>query len=982
MDDPERWRKIESLFHSAAGLDQAARAGFLDQACTGDNDIRREVESLLGRINPAASFLEVPAVQDPEDADPTLTEQSSLEVIGKTFSHYRVMNKLGGGGMGVVYTAEDIRLSRQVAIKFLPEPFTSDRAALERFQREARTLSSLNHPNICTVFDIGEQDGRPFIVMELLEGHTLKHHISGKPLPLDDTLRLGIQIATALQAAHSKGLVHRDIKPANILLTSSGQAKVLDFGLAKLAVETEAVKLAPDRTVTISGNPVTVPGSILGTPQYMSPEQTLGRRVDARSDLFSFGAVLFEMATGCRAYPNWPDWTQPDISSLKPRLQQIISKLIQTDCERRYQSAADVISDLEELRRDTQANPSKLLRFVAIAALPIMAVLAFLLVKFLPHKTLRVAELIRATSDSGVTSNPSLSRDGKMLAYASDRVSGILNIWVQQAGAGAPLRITDGTADDTEPSFSPDSTSVVFRSKRDGGGIYVVPTLGGQVRRIADAGWRPRFSPDGHWIAYWVGDVGVFSRNSVHVIPAAGGQPRRVAAGFFSASAPVWSPDGKYLLFLGAENDNNSVEERYEWWVTPLEGGEPVNTHVLAALRRSNVFPVLREPGEWYGNAIVFAATTGSYSRLIETGIHNQSNVWSLPIAPGRWIADGKPLQLTSGSGLETAPTIAMSQDGAARLAFATISGEPHVWSVAADTNLGKVTGEIQRITSGVANHEYSNVSRDGSKAVYGADSDRNWDVYLKDLRTGTESRVTFTPENEYSPLLSADGSKVLYYVFRRDREPAFSFYVTQSQGGAPREVCSDCGGPLYDWSPDTTKVIYRRQEKGGASQLFFRDLESGKDHILLHHPTYPLTVPHLSVDANWIAFQAVTSPTERRIFIAPMRDWHPPSEAEWVPITDGHTPDRNPVWSPDGGLLYLISDRDGFRCFWAQPLDPATKRPKGPAFAVQHFHTARRSLSTMDEIAAIGLSVASDKLVFSMQENAGNIWLATLEQR
>src|SRR5207247_2128637 len=204
------------------------------------------------------------------------------------------------------------------------------------------------------------------------------------------------------------------------------------------------------------------------------------------------------------------------------------------------------------------------------------------------------------------------------------------------------------------------------------------------------------------------------------------------------------------------------------------------------------------------------------------------------------------------------------------------------------------------------------------------------------------------------------------YYVFRRDREPAFSFFVTGAQGGTPQEVCTDCGGPLYDWSPDTKKVIYRRQEKGGASRIFLRDLETGKDQILLQHATYPLTAPHLSPDARWISFQAVTSPTERRIFVAPVRDWHPPSEAEWVPITNGRTPDRNPLWSPDGNLLYLISDRDDFRCFWAQALDRATKKPEGSAFAVQHFHTARRSLVTMDEIAAIGLSFAKDKLVFS----------------
>src|SRR5690349_11173020 len=256
-------------------------------------------------------------------------------MTGQTIAHYRVLHKLGGGGMGIVYEAEDTRLGRHVALKFLPDVYSEDRAALERFRREARTASSLNHPNICTVFDIGEQDGRPFIVMELLEGRTLKHHIAGTPLPFGEVLQLGIQIATALDAAHSKGLVHRDIKPANILVTSRGQAKVLDFGLAKLAAEADVVKLASDNTVTMAGNSVTRPGSIVGTPQYMSPEQTLGKHVDARSDLFSFGAVLFEMATGRRAFPKWPDWTPPEVVGLNPRLQRILLKLIQTDRELR-----------------------------------------------------------------------------------------------------------------------------------------------------------------------------------------------------------------------------------------------------------------------------------------------------------------------------------------------------------------------------------------------------------------------------------------------------------------------------------------------------------------------------------------------------------------------------------------------------------------------------------------------------------------------
>ncbi|NIN70982.1 MAG: protein kinase, partial [Gemmatimonadetes bacterium] len=466
-------------------------------------------------------------------------------MIGTTVSHYKILEKLGGGGMGVVYKAEDLTLGRPVALKFLPDELAEDPEAMRRFQREARAASALNHPHICTIYELGEEDGRSFIVMELMDGQTLKYRVQGQPLPVDEIVRLGVQVADALEAAHGAGIVHRDIKPANIFVTGRGDAKVLDFGLAK--VTRARVRAAPAESAAateLAQEELTAPGTAMGTIAYMSPEQVLGEELDQRTDLFSLGVVLYEMATGKPPFsgtttgavfdqilhraPTAPVRLNPE---LPDELGHILDKCLEKDRELRYQSARELMADLKRLRRDSTtgvsaAHPATAagrpdrtrLRWIPLALLSLVA--AALGWRLLPDRDLQrpagPLEITPFTNDGGWKEWPQLSPDAEKVAYVWYREgaeSG--DVYVKALGLGTrPLPLTDSPAEEISPVWSPDGREIAFaRIGEEGAAIYLVPALGGQERKLVDLSGPSQFisgyplpvltwSPDGKWLAF------------------------------------------------------------------------------------------------------------------------------------------------------------------------------------------------------------------------------------------------------------------------------------------------------------------------------------------------------------------------------------------------------------------------------------------------------------------------------------------------
>lgn len=889
-------------------------------------------------------------------------------MTGRSLLHYEILDKLGEGGMGVVYKARDTHLDRFVALKLLPAASAERRA---RFVQEARAASALHHPNIVTIHDINSSEGTDFIAMEYVKGRTLEQLIKLRGLKLSEALKYATQAADALARAHAAGIVHRDLKPANVMVGEDGQVKVLDFGLAKLldtaSNEGEETQL------------LTAEGSIMGTVAYMSPEQAEGKRVDARSDIFSFGAMLYEMVTGRRAFPGGSklstlsailrDEPQPMGTAAPPAVREIVARCLRKDPERRWQHMADLKVALLEAQEAVETGAAGSMtgdlkpkrNWLAAIAAAGLAIAAIAGIWWYSRERIPTAlpVLTRLTFDSGLTMDPTLSADGKLLAFASDRAGKAnLDIWVQQVDGGLPIQVTFDQADESEPSLSPDGTQIAFRSEREGGGIYAIPALGGKPRFIASEGRRPRFSPDGSQILYWTGLGSRADRTGggsgrVLVAPAMGGSPRRIAPDANIAATPVWSPDGKYVLFR-----NREVRfDESDWWIVDARPGEsaaPVRTGIaprLAALGLVN--PV---PDQWLsGDRVLFGAASG-----------DSTDIFEIVLSREPWRLASGPKLLTIGAGLQGFA----SWGGGNRMAFASMTKNRSIWILPIDANSARAHGTPHQLTGDLHAETFPSLSPDGGKLVFVSRRSRNEEVWIKDLKTGEEKALTATGTVKLRPILTEDGSVVVFGALENGKT---ALYVTPAAGGVPSQIGE--GGP-WDWAPGQRTLLGGLRSKSAVINLL--NYGTGSQTTLYKHASWDLYQAKFSPDKHWVTFLAVEV-GRSRLFITPYRGPTPTGESEWIPITDGTTLDDKPRWSPDGNLLYYLSERDGFRCLWTQPLD-ASKHPAGPPAPVYHFHNARQSIMNValreDEI-----SVARDKIAFCQGEITGNIWMMTMPQ-
>ncbi len=578
----------------------------------------------------------------------------------------------------------------------------------------------------------------------------------------------------------------------------------------------------------------------------------------------------------------------------------------------------------------------------------------------------------RLTGESGLNLDPALSPSGDRIAYASDRGGGTLEIWLADLKGGQPVQLTRNGADNSDPVFSPDGRLIAFHSEQDHGGVYVMPVQGGEERRIADFGRGPQFSPDGTQIAYWVGDIPSGDAR-IYVIPSAGGTPRRIdGACGYAAGSPLWSPDGRYLLYWCKSHIEGVATRDQDWFVARVEDGAEAKTNAAPVLKAQGLLPdnEVFTPSAWIGNQIVFAASQAG-----------KVGIWRVSIAPDIWRVSGKAEQLTFADRPVRKASVSAGPHGALQMLFAAVSESSDIWALPVDANRGATTGAIRRLTNDPAGADYPSASADGKVIAYISHRGQSESLWAKDLRAGVEWPLTNNSVFSLAPHVSPDGSRVVYAASEGSRR---RFYVKSLDHDTaymnPFKICENCGW-LWGWSPDGTSVMYDPDGdnwEDGKSGIALLNVASGKIRIAASDRS--VAEQEISRDGAWIAHADPLEPGRPQVFISHFNgslesDPRIAPVADWIAITPGDFKDTSPIWSPDGNLLYYLSPRDGGLCIWVQRLNPITKRPLGAPWAVYHMHRPSLGIKQFGWEIPVGLSLGGNQLIFAQAERSGTIW-------
>ncbi len=886
-------------------------------------------------------------------------------MIGRTLSHYRILDKIGQGGMGEVYRAVDLTLSREVALKLLPDAFVSDPDRLARFHREARVLASLSHPNIAVIHALEEADGIHLLALELVPGPTLADRVAGGALPVHESLRIAGQIADALETAHDKGIIHRDLKPANVKVTPEGKVKVLDFGLAKALTGSDRpadVSLSP--TVTSAG---TGGGVILGTASYMSPEQARGRDLNRRTDIFSFGCVLYESLTGRRAFPGETAsdimaavlTAEPDFDALPrdtpPGIRRLLRRCLAKDTSRRLRDIGDARLEIDEALTGAggdhpvaagaaapRASRAWITGVGLLAAALAGAAAVWLMAgqPVAPPAPPTLARVDRLTHDPGLSEWPTWSPDGSLLAFASNR-DGNFEVYVRQVAGGQEVNVTNNPGQDFQPAFSPDGKSIAFVSTRSSatGMIKIGSTFGFEFRTFGGNLW---------------------------VAPALGGRPRRLAE---NANIPVWHPDGTRVAFVSGPEDHRSIME------AGLEGGV-VKPLLATGDSRWEIVRLQYTPD---GRSLTFESTDsvvwlmpagGGEPRPLLTG---SSHCWSpegdrifyltrdplggtrLSMAPFDKAAGRTGAPITVGLMTGILNHLAVSGDGK-RLAVSELEGALNLTRLNLTPAGDAPAGGEETLSGGQVIDRYPSVSPDGNLIAYASDRLGPEEIWIHDLRSGQVERLKLPGEDlgVNLPYWFPDGKSLVVTRFYADG--GRSLWQVALDGSSARELQAPLpalqGGPV---SADGRKVLFNyRTDK--AQTTFELDLATGEKRplIIFDGDVYDA---ERSPDGRWIVFLSNAS--------GAIQIWRVPA-AGGTPerITTGEDRIRHFSFSPDGRFIYFQPNHQNI---YRMPI------AGGPAREVTRFDPSGLFIEEPD------LSPDGRFLVYCRSNGGSSLWLLSL---